>query len=296
MKYDLKSIETFIFVAQLKSFIRTAEVLNISKSHVTSRINQLEKITNMTLLARTTRDVNLTNDGMEFLEYCKDLMDRVEEIDDFLNKKQGIEGTLKIVIPPYFSRYHIVPYLGEFLELYPSLTLDITLTEDVVNIIDKGYDLQIRIQIPEEENLKVAKLMTNEKLICASPAYIKKYGAPKNPQDLLRHNCIIFGENNVWELRHKTTKKVTPLHQMKGNMRCSNGEIIKELVLLGHGITLKSARDVAEELENGKIIKLLPAYEMLHKTSFYAVYPSKKLKSPKIKAFIEFFQEKLSEN
>lgn len=295
MKYDLKSIETFIFVAQLKSFIRAAEVLKISKSHVTSRINQLEKITNMTLLARTTRDVNLTNDGIEFLEYCKDLMDRVENMDDFLGKKHGIEGSLKIVIPAYFSRYHIVPYLGEFLKLYPALSLDITLTEDVVNIIEKGYDLQIRIQIPEEENLKVENLMTNKKVICAAPSYIKKHGAPKTAQDLLKHNCIVFGENNVWELRSKTTKKITHLHQMRGNMRCSNGEIIKELILAGYGITLKSERDVEDEIKCGKIVKLLPDYEVLNKTSFYIVYPSKKLKSPKIKAFIEFFQNKLGE-
>ena len=87
MKYDLKLIETFIYVAQLKSFIRTAETLKIAKSHVTSRINQLEKITGMTLLARTTRDVNLTNEGLEFLDYCKDIMERVDSLDDFLQQK-----------------------------------------------------------------------------------------------------------------------------------------------------------------------------------------------------------------
>jgi DNA-binding transcriptional LysR family regulator len=296
MKYDLKTIETFIYVAQLKSFIRTAEVLKIAKSHVTSRINQLEKMTGMTLLARTTRDVNLTTEGQEFLEYCKDLMERVESLDDFLNNKKGIEGVLKIVLPAYFSRYHIVPYLGEFLALHPSLKLDIILTEDPINIIDKGYDLQVRIQIPEEENLKVAKLMTNHKIICASPDYIEKFGEPKTPEDLLKHNCIIFGENSVWDIRSKLTKKITHLHEINGNMRCSNGEIIKELVLAGYGITLKSSRDAKEEISEGKIVTLLPNYEILNKTSFYAVYPSKKFNSPKIKAFIEFFQNKLGDN
>jgi DNA-binding transcriptional LysR family regulator len=295
MKYDLKLIETFIYVARLKSFIRTAETLKIAKSHVTSRINQLEEITGLTLLARTTRDVNLTSEGEEFLEYCKDIIDRVDSLDDFLNSKKSIDGVLKIAIPPYFSRYHITPYLGEFLETYPSLKLDIFLTEDPINIIDRGYDLQIRIQIPEEENLKTEPLMTNHKIVCASPKYIEKFGEPKTPEDLLKHNCIIFGENNVWDLRSKITKKITHLHEMSGNIRCNNGEIIKELVLQGYGITLKSSRDAEDEIREGKVVALLNDYEVLNKTSFYIVYPSKKFKSPKIKAFIEFFQGKLLE-
>lgn len=294
MKYDLKTIETFIHVAQLKSFIRTAETLKIAKSHVTNRINQLEKLTGMTLLARTTRDVNLTSEGKEFLEYCRALMDKVEHLDNFLHKTKGIDGTLKIVLPPYFSRHHIVPYLEEFLSIYSSLKLDIFLTEDPINIIEEGYDLQVRIQIPDEENLKVEKLMTNHKIICASPQYIAKHGEPKTPEDLLKYNCIVFGENKIWELRSHETKKTTRLHEMSGNMRCNNGEIIKDLILAGNGITLKSSRDIENEIREGKIMVLLKDYEVLNKTFFYAVYPSKKYKSPKIKAFIEFFQKKFN--
>jgi len=294
MKYDLKIIETFVCVAHLKSFVRTAEFLKIAKSHVTNRINQLEKLTGMTLLARTTRDVNLTSEGKEFLEYCKALMEKVESLDNFLHKSKTIDGVLRIVIPPYFSRHHIVPYLEEFLSIYPSLKLDILLTEDPINIIEEGYDLQVRIQIPDEENLKVEKLMTNHKIICAASEYIAKHGEPKTPEDLLKYNCIIFGENKTWNLRSKITKKTTHLQEMKGNVRCNNGEIIKELILSGAGITLKSSRDIENEIRDGKIMVLLKNYEVLNKTFFYAVYPSKKYKSPKIKAFIEFFQHKLT--
>jgi DNA-binding transcriptional LysR family regulator len=294
MKYDLKLIETFIYVAQLKSFIRTAETLKIAKSHVTNRINQLEKLTGITLLARTTRDVNLTSEGKEFLEHCRSIMDQVENLDDFLNKKKGINGILKIILPPYFSRHHIVPYLGDFLSIHPDLKLDIMLTEDPVNIIEEGFDLQVRIQIPDEENLRVEKLMTNNKIICSSPKYLRKHGIPHTPEDLLKHNCVVFGENTVWKLRSKKTHKITQLHEMKGNMRCNNGEIIKELILAGNGITLKSSRDVEEEIKRGKIKVLLPDYEVLNATFFYVVYSAKKYKSPNIRAFIEFFQGKLA--
>jgi DNA-binding transcriptional LysR family regulator len=295
MKYDLKDLETFIQVSQLKSFARAAEALDISKSHVTTRIGNLEKAIKMSLLARTTREVNLTNDGKDFLRYCKSVMEKVEGMENFLDKRNEISGTLRIVIPPYFSRYHIVPYLEEFLKLYPNLRLDITLTENPVKIIEEGYDLQIRIQIPEEENLEVAKLMTNHKIVCASPEYIEKHGKPKHPNDLIEHNCVIFGENKIWEFHHKKTSEVIKLRNLKGNIKCDNGEIIKELILSGIGLTIKSSRDCQDEIKNGNMVVLLKDYEIANETMFYLVYPSGNFKSPKVKAFIDFFQKKLND-
>ena len=293
MKYDLKDIILFTYVAKLKSFARAAEILNVSKAVVSSRISELEKDLELSLLSRTTREVNLTSDGKVFFDYCISIVEKVENLDEFLQGYKGVSGTLKLVLPPYFSRYHIVPYLKEFLQKYPNLKLDISLTENPVNIIFEGYDLQVRIQIPEEEDLEVAKLMTNHKIVCASPSYIKKYGEPKKPQDLLQHNCLIFGENNIWQFKDKTTREVFKMHDMKGNIRCDNGEIIKELVMSGLGITLKSSRDAVDEIKSGKLVSILQDYEIVDKTQFYAVYPSTKYMSPTVRAFIEFFQEKL---
>jgi DNA-binding transcriptional LysR family regulator len=293
MKYDLKDIITFINVAKLKSFTKASRALNISKTVVTTRINDLEKELGMNLLARTTRDVNLTTDGQSFLNHCSAILQKVESLDDFLDSYKGINGTLKVVLPPYFSRYHVVPYLEEFLQQYPNLKLDITLTENPVNIIEEGQDLQIRIQVPEDENLEVAKLMTNRKVVCASSDYIAKHGMPKVPRDLLHHNCIIFGENSVWKFKHQTSKNVVELRDMAGNIKCDNGEIIKELILAGVGLTLKSACDVENEVKEKKLIVLLKDYEAMNETQFYAVYPAGRSMSPKIKAFIEFFQKKL---
>jgi DNA-binding transcriptional LysR family regulator len=292
MKYDLKDIIIFTYVAKLKSFIRAAEALNISKAVASTRVGELEKAIGMTLLARTTREVNLTSDGVKFFDYCSEIIGKVERLDDFLDGYKGLSGILKIVLPPYFSRYYIAPYLKEFLGKYPDLKLDIILTENPVNIITEGYDIQVRIQIPEEEGLEVAKLLTNRKVVCASPDYIKKHGKPSVPKDLLHHNCLVFGENSVWEFECKNKKDVVRLHDVSGNIKCNNGEIIKELVLSGIGITLKSFVDIQDEIKNGKLIALLKDYKVMNKTQFYAVYPAGKYLSPKIKAFVEFFQMK----
>jgi len=296
MKYNLKWLKTFIHVARLKSFARASEVTGVSKSHITTIIGQLEKAVGMTLLARTTREVNLTNDGNDFLKYCEEVIDKIHQLDDFLDDRKEIKGVMRVVLPPYFSRYHIVPYLEEFLQLYPKLKLDIALTENPVNIIKEGYDLQIRIQVPSEENLEVTHLMANHKIVCASPKYLKNHGTPKHPQDLMKHNCIIFGENKIWEFRHKKTSQKVKLSNLPGNIKCDNGEIIKELVMSGVGLTLKSSRDIWNEIKEKKLIQVLPDYEILHETKFYAVYPSGKFRSPKVKAFIDFFKKKLADS
>lgn len=294
-KYDLKDLLTFVTITNLKSFTKAADKLNISKSVVTKRINDLEGMVGMTLLARTKKEVNPTTDGKNFLNYCNEILRDIDRLDDFVDSCKEIRGKLRIVLPPYFSRYHIVPYLEEFLQKYPNLKLDITLTENPVNIIEESYDLQIRIQIPEEENLEVTKLITNRKLVCASPKYLKKHNEPKEPQDLLNHNCIVFGENSVWSFKKRGSRnQKIDLKNIDGNIRCDNGEIIKELTLLGLGITLKSACDVADEIKENKLVALLTDYEVVNETSFYVVYPSGRGSSPKIKAFIDFFREKLA--
>jgi DNA-binding transcriptional LysR family regulator len=293
MKYDLKDIILFIHVARLRSFVKAAELLGTSKAVASSRISELEKVLKLSLLTRTTREVNLTSDGQIFLDHCISISEKIEQLDNFIENYQGVNGVLKLVIPAYFSRYHIVPYLEEFLQKYPNLKLDILLTENPVNIIAEGHDLQIRIQVPEDEDLEVAKLTTNHKVVCASPKYVSQYGSPKNPRDLLQHNCLVFGENSKWQFKHKISRKIIELSDISGKIKCDNGEIIKELVLLGIGITLKSSRDIDDEIKSGKLVILLPDYEVINKTQFYAVYPAAKYMSPKIKVFIKFFQDKL---
>lgn len=298
MKFDFKDLTTFSYVAKMKSFTKAAEVLGIHKALATTRINNLEKAVGMNLLARTTREVNLTAEGNNFLSYCDQILNKTKDLENFLHNQTGISGRLRIAIPPYFSRYHIVPHLEEFLEKYPDLELDIYLTENPVNIIAECFDLQIRIQIPKDERLEVSKLMSNHKIVCASPDYIKKHGKPKKPEDLRKHNCIIFGENDFWRFKPKGKKSAKDeiiLKDLHGNIRCDNGEIIKELALSGVGITLKSSRDSEDEIKSGKLVVLLEDYDVVNETEFYAVYPSGNHVSPKIKAFVDFFRKKLKE-
>ncbi len=292
--YDMKDILAFTYVARLGSFVRAAEALRISKSATSGRITELEKAINMTLFARTTREVNITTEGKEFFTYCLKLLDAAKDMDDYLQRRQDINGTLRIALPPYFSRYFIVPHLNRFLAKYPKLKLDIALAENPINIINEGYDLQIRIQRPtDEEGLEVSHIMSNHKVAVASPRYLEEYGTPTKPRDLLWHNCIRFGENTTWQFKHKISHEIVKLQDMTGNISCTNGEIIKELLLADTGIAVKSSRDIEDEIREGKLVLLLNDYEVMNETEFYAVYPINRHPSPKTQAFIKFFQNVL---
>lgn len=289
MKYELKDLITFSTIAKLKSFSKTAKTLETSKSNITKRINELESDLKMNLIYRTTRDVNLTDSGKKFLKYCNNILEATNNLDDFIDSSSELSGNLKIALPPYYSRHNVVPYLKDFLEKYPNLKLNITLDEDPINIIEKGYDLQVRIQIPDDENLNVTKLSKNSKVLCASPKYLKEKGTPKTPEELANHNCIVFAENQLWQFKKKNGKKITNF-EPNGNIKCNNGEIIKELILSGAGLTIKSDCDIKDEIKSKKIIVLLDEYEVINKTEFYAVFSKSRNESPKIKAFIDFFK------
>lgn len=295
MKYDLKDLLIFSYAAKLKSFFETSKATGISKTIVSSRIKELEKKMGISLFVRNTRAVNLTTDGEEFLKYCNAILEKTNNLDDFIEGCKEIKGTLRIAIPPYFSRRHIAPYLKEFCEKYPKLQLDIFPTETPLDIIAKNYDIQIRIQIPEED-LEVTRIMGNKKVVCASKEYVQEFGGPKTPQDLLNHNCLIFAENNIWNFRKIDTREIIEMTNLKGNIKCQNGEIIKELLLNNVGITLKSIVDIKNEITDGLLVQLLKGYEVLNETEFYATYARGRNLSPKIKAFINFFRKKNFKN
>ncbi len=289
--YNIKDLETFNYVANLRSFAKASEVLNISRAVVTTRIIELEKILKMTLLTRTTRRVNLTSDGKKFLTFCKSILTEVENLDNFLNQNSGISGVLRMVLPPYFGRYYVAPYLKDFLAKYPNLELEITITDNLINIIDRGYDLQIRNSLPQEKDLKAEKLSDSKKIICATPEYIAMHSHIRTPEDLIKHNFFSLGKNNVLRLRNKITNRFSNIYDLNSNVKCGNVDMVKELVLSSAGVALQSLCYIEKEIKEKKLVTLLDDYEVVNKMTFYAVYPECKYRSPRLEAFINFLRE-----
>lgn len=180
--------------------------------------------------------------------------------------------------------------MREFLERHPGLTFDIILTENEVDLLKDGIHFEIRIGPLGESAYDQRILFDNPKIVCAAPAYLNRYGTPTHPRDLVTHNCLIFGENHYWTLVDRNGKR--EIMALSGNIRCNNGELIKEMVLAGLGITLKSQHDINGELRSGALVPLFPDYTIENTTMVVARYPKCLLSESHIQTFLDFLIEK----
>jgi len=290
MLTDILTLQVFEKVATLRSFTRAATALKFSQVMVSKRIAKLEAAVGTLLLDRTTRHVSLTPDGHKVLAAVTRILSTLDREWHAVTAQETLTGTLRFVAPPFFSRYHIVPYLGEFLDRHPGLTFDMILTENEVDLLKDGIHFEIRIGPLQESVYDQRILFENPKIICAAPSYLDRYGTPVHPKELKSHNCLIFGENHYWTLVDQFGHR--EILELSGNIRCNNGELIKELVLAGLGITLKSQQDIYNELRSGALMPLFPDYRIDNPTMVVARYPKCLLSETHIQTFLDFLIEK----
>ena len=263
--------------------------MGLSPAVVSKRISQLEEHLGARLFQRTTRQLTLTETGAGYFKRVVDILSLCEEAEDFVSRRNTKpRGVLKITMPTTFSRLHIAPYLGKFLASYPDIELDSHLTDRFVDIIREGFDLAIRIGELEDSSLVARKIATDNRVICAAPAYLEKYGTPASLADLNLHNCLSAGAQDVWRLEGPDGEEQV---RTNGNLRSNSGELIREAVLAGLGLGLRSTWDVGPELKSGKLKVVLPQYRGSSNVAVYAVYPCREFMPAKVNVFIEFLAE-----
>lgn len=289
---DILSLRVFEKVAALRSFSKAAHVLKFSQVMISKRIAKLESQWGVRLFERSSKSVELTIDGHRLLKACHHILNTITLETQHIAASSELSGTLKLITPPFFFRPNIVPHLNEFFSRYPQLKLDIILTENHLDLIEHGAHVEIRVGNVEPTPYEQRILCVNSKVICATPDYLARHGTPTCPTDLYHHNCLIFGENRFWRLIGPNRQRYDL--ELTGNVRCNNGEIIKELVLSGLGITLKSRRDIETELASGALVDLFPELTIENKTMVYANYPKNVLWEPQITAFLSFLGEQLN--
>lgn len=263
--------------------------MGLSPAVVSKRISQLEEHLGARLFQRTTRQLTLTETGAGYFKRVVDILSLCEEAEDFVSRRNAKpRGVLKITMPTTFSRLHIAPYLGKFLASYPDIELDSHLTDRFVDIIREGFDLAIRIGELEDSSLVARKIATDNRVICAAPAYLEKYGTPASLADLNLHNCLSAGAQDVWRPEGPDGEEQV---RTNGNLRSNSGELIREAVLAGLGLGLRSTWDVGPELKSGKLKVVLPQYRGSSNVAVYAVYPCREFMPAKVNVFIEFLAE-----
>lgn len=289
---NLAAMAVFARVVEDRSFTQAADALGRSKSAVSKAVSQLEDRLGARLLNRTTRRLSLTEAGTAYYERAARILAEAAEADSAVSALQDEpRGTLRINAPMSFGQRHLAPAIGGFLERYPELRLDITLSDRFVDLIGEGYDVAVRIAALPDSSLIAAKLAPNRRVVCASPDYLARAGTPRHPQDLRQHNYFGYtyqATGNTWRFvgpEGPATVRVT------GSLTANNGDILKAAMLQGLGLGLVPTFSIADELKSGELVVVLPDY-IDTETSVYAVYPHSRHLSAKVRAFVDYLRRR----
>jgi DNA-binding transcriptional LysR family regulator len=294
MRDIFSAIPIFVAVVESGSFSAAAERLSMTKSAVSKRVSSLEDNLGTRLFHRSTRKLTLTEAGEQFSDYARNSLFIAQQGINATTLHQGKpKGTLKINAPMTFSRLHLVPLLKEFLDLYPDIKVILNMDDKIVDMIEGGYDVGIRIGELKDSSLIAKKLAKCDSVVCASPEYLTEYGIPKTPSDLKDHNCIyysLFQAGVEWTFfRDNEKSKVEP----KGNFVVNNSDAIGEMLLQGLGICQMPTFIVRKYLDSGQLIEVLDDYN-LPQHNIYAVYPERRHVPEKVRVFLDFVENRLS--
>lgn len=285
----------FSRVATLGSFSAAARELDLTPSAVSKLISRLEDRLGVRLFQRTTRSLRLTDEGSLFLESCRDILLDIERAElEVAALQSRVTGTLNVTAISAFARTQLCKVMPAFMSRYPDLRVELSLTERQVDLISEHIDMAILIsEEVTDQSLISRKLATNKRVICASPAYIKKHGAPRTPEDLLNHNCLTHSSIhhfNDWQFRDGDDIKVLSI---QGNFRTNSASALHEAVKAGIGIARLATFVTQPSLDSGELVPLLT--EHTHDTSnILAVYPHRRHLSTRVRAFIDFLIEQFT--
>ncbi len=286
---NLGDLEVFASVAASGSMSQAAKALGYSPAVISKRIKRLEEKLGARLFQRTTRQISLTEAGHGFHQRILAVLEGLEEAEDFVSGRSNtLNGTLKVSAPTSFGRMHVAPHLKGFMDRHPSLVINLVLSDEFIDIVAGGYDLAIRIADLSDSSLVAKRLAPVRRVLCASPGYIAQYGLPQSIDELRHHRCLPAHNNDLWRL--EGPEGPTSLRP-EGMLITNSSEVIREAVISGLGIALRSTWDIGAELKSGALVQVLPAYESSKSVALSAVYPSRSFLPAKVRLFIDYLAE-----
>ena len=293
---SLTDIAVFVRVVDCGSFTAAAERLDISKSVVSKYVTRLEDRLGARLLNRTTRRLSLTEVGRVFYERSRRGLADIEDAQAEVSRLQGEpRGTLRINAPMSFGILHIAPALPEFLKLYPEVTVDMNLDDRKVDVIDEGFDVSVRISELPDSSLVAKRVAPCRHAIVAAPSYLERHGTPKTPTDLRDHNIITYRyQESALEWHFQTPDNKSTSVAVSGSVMMNNSLALRAALLEGVGITRTPTFVVGKDIQERRLVPILRDYETLEVTIFL-VYPQRRHLSPKVRAFVDFMAERITE-
>ncbi|TLX58508.1 LysR family transcriptional regulator [Stutzerimonas nosocomialis] len=289
---QLEDLRLFVTTLDQQSFTAAAERLGLSKQYVSRRIQALEAELGVRLLNRTTRRLRPTELGTTLYERATRILDEVSETRELLASQSATaRGTLRISAPMTFGTLHLSPILPLFLEEHPLLKVELELNDRPVDLIREGFDMAIRGGMLEDSTLIARRLVEIRMVACASPAYLERHPAPRAPEDLHQHRCLLYGHGRGVEWRFQRDGKPFGV-PVDGQLLTNNGEVVRDAAIAGLGITLLPTFIVGQALAQGALVPVLEAFQC-QPAAFHAVYPQHRQGSRAVQLFIEFLRRQL---
>lgn len=286
---NLTDIAIFVKVVELSSFTAAAEALGMSQPVVSKAVTRLEEKLGARLLNRTTRRLSLTEAGSELYGRSVRALAEIEnaelEVARFQTEPRGM---LRVSAPMSFSILHLGPALQGFLTRYPGVTLELSLDDRQVDLVEEGFDVAVRIGRLQDSNLIARKIAPCRQVLCASPAYLAQRGEPERPEDLLEHSCVLYSLLSTpreWRLVDADGELHTV--PINGAVQSNNGLVNRAVALAGGGIVLLPTFYLGEQLRSGALKPVLCKFKP-QELAVYAVYPERRNLMPKVRAFVDF--------
>lgn len=285
---SLTGMAIFARVVDTRSFTAAAAALGLSKSAVSKQVARLEDRLGARLLNRTTRRLSLTEVGAAFYERCARILAEVEDAELAVGRLQDApRGRLRVNAPMSFGQLHLAPAIADFLAAHPGMSIDLTLTDRIVDVVEEGYDVAIRISRLADSSLIARRLVPMRRVVCGSPAYFERHGVPRHPRDLRRHNCLLYSYLPSADDWRFVGPEGPVAVRVAGTFKANNGDVLETAMLAGLGVALQPTFIAARDLQAGRLVAVMPDY-VDESASVYAVYPHSRHLSAKVRAFIDF--------
>jgi DNA-binding transcriptional LysR family regulator len=286
-------MKTFAAVVDGGSFVQAADTLSMSKPAVSRHVAELEQRLGVRLLQRTTRKLSLTEEGRLFYGRCKTVLADVEVAEEEITAQSiAVKGLIKVNVPISFGLLELAPLWPDFMTRFPDVELDITFADRMVDLVEEGYDMAVRIARLPNSSLVSRKLASTRLVLCASPAYLKKHGKPQQPSELADHAVLsyrLMATGDQWNFDGPDGAVAVTV---KPVMRTNSGDTCIAAARKNKGVVLQPSFMVNAHLQSGALVELMPSYHSIE-LGIYAVYPTRHYVSPKVRALIDFLAKAL---
>lgn len=292
----LKQIESFVAVATKGSLTAAANAEGVAPAVIGRRIDALEARLGVKLLVRTTRRISLTHEGSAYLEDCQRLLGDLANAEASVSAG-GVKasGHLRITAPAGFGRRHVAPLVPRFAQLHPEVSVSLNLSDRVVDIVNEGYDCAVRVGSLPDSSLVSLRLADNRRLCVATPAYLKRHGTPAHPNELARHQCLSLSSDASQTRGWAFTVEGEVIHlKPPGRLDCSDGQVLHDWCLAGHGIAWRSTWEVEHEVGSGALVSVLDDFAA-PPNGIYAVFAQRRHLPLRVRLWIDLLKQTYGE-